>query len=77
MPSKRKMKYAAIAAKAAALPKIPKELLDQVAAADSAAAKTAPIVAQHASDTPLLTLRDLIRALPGRHASGRCRHSGA
>ena len=33
MPSKTKMKNAAIAAKTAALPKIPKELLDQIAGA--------------------------------------------
>ena len=60
MPSKTKMKNAAIAAKTAALPKIPKELLDQIAGAD------APMTAGQINATTMALKKALIeRALGG------------
>jgi hypothetical protein len=49
MPSKTKMKNAAIAARTAALPKIPKDLLDQIAGAD------APMTAGQINDLALVS----------------------
>jgi transposase-like protein len=60
MPSKTKMKNAAIAARTAALPKIPKELLDQIAGAD------APMTAGQINATTMALKKALIeRALGG------------
>src|SRR5262245_35214063 len=60
MPSKTKMKNAAIAAKTAALPKIPKELLDQVGAGG------APMTAEQINATTMALKKALIeRALGG------------
>jgi putative transposase len=60
MPSKTKMKNAAIAARTAALPKVPKELLDQIVAAG------APMTAEQINATTMALKKALIeRALGG------------
>ena len=65
MPSKTKMKNAAIAAKTAALPKIPKELLDQIAGAD------APMTAGQINAATMALKKALIeRALGGELSFG-------
>ena len=60
MPSKTKMRNAAIAAKTAALPELPEELLDQITAGGT------PMTAEQISATTMALKKALIeRALAG------------
>jgi putative transposase len=63
MPSKTKMKNAAIAAKSAALPKIPKELIDQFV--------SGPMTAEAVNDVSMAFKKALIERAMGAELGHR------